>query len=91
MHAITIGWMGNAGASFLLTKNAIQVFSSDPVAHIQDKSNKILYLFLCSYGFLKGGGDKLEDYSFLHFRYNYKINKTLRWEPCTQSQNNIIT
>lgn len=91
MQSDTTGWLGNAGASVSLTKNTQQVFASEFDAHIQYKSQKSLYLLLGNYGFLKGAGTKLIDNTFLHFRYNYKINKTVRWEAFTQVQQNVIT
>lgn len=91
MQSDTTGWMGNAGAAISLTKNVRQVFSTDLDAHVQYKSKKSLYLLLGSYGFLKGAGSKLIDNTFLHFRYNYKLNKLIRWEAFTQVQQNVIT
>lgn len=91
MQSDTTGWMGNAGAGLALTKNVQQVFSTEFDAHIQYKSNKSLYLLLGSYGFLKSAGTSLIDNTFLHFRYNYKINKILRWEAFTQLQQNVIS
>jgi hypothetical protein len=91
MQSDTTGWLGNAGASVALTKNVQQVFATDFDAHIQYKSVKSLYLLLGNYGFLKGAGSKLIDNTFFHFRYNYKINKLLRWEAFTQVQQNVIT
>lgn len=91
MQSDTTGWMGNAGASLALTKNTQQVFSSDVDAHLQYKSKKSLYLILGSYGFLKGAGTNLIDNTFLHLRYNYKLNSILRWEAFTQVQKNVIT
>ncbi len=91
MQSDTTGLMGNAGASLALTKNTQQVFSSEVDAHIQYKSRKSLYLLLGSYGFLKGAGTNLIDNSFLHFRYNYKLNAIVRWEVFTQVQKNVIT
>lgn len=91
MQSDTTGWMGNAGAGLVLTKNVQQVFSTELDAHVQYKSNKSLYLLLGSYGFLKSAGTSLIDNTFLHFRYNYKINKILRWEAFTQLQQNVIS
>lgn len=91
MQSDTTGWMGNAGASMALVKNTQQVFTADANAHIQYKSKKSLYLILASYGFLKGGNNKLIDNTFIHLRYNVKLNKIIRWEVFTQVQNNVIT
>ena len=91
MQSDTTGLMGNASASLALTKNTQQVFSSDIDAHVQYKSQKSLYLLLGSYGFLKGAGTRLIDNTFLHLRYNYKLNSVVRWEAFTQVQKNKIT
>ena len=86
MQSDTTGWMGNAGASLALTRNVQQVFTTDLDVHLQYKSKKSLYLLLGNYGFLKAAGTKLIDNTFFHLRYNYKINRTLRWEAFTQLQ-----
>lgn len=91
MQSDTTGWMGTLGAAVSLTKNTQQVFAAEANAHLQYKSNRSLYLILGNYGFLKATNQKLIDNAFLHFRYNYKINKTIRWEAFTQIQNNIVT
>lgn len=87
----TTGWQGTFGAALSLTKNTQQVFAAESNAHLQYKSNRSLYLILGNYGFLKTTDKKLIDNAFFHFRYNYKINRTLRWEAFTQVQNNVIT
>ena len=66
-------------------------FAVNAQAHVQYKSPKSLYLFLGGYGFLKGDDKSFVDYGFLHFRYNYKLNKTVRLEAFTQLQQNVIT
>ena len=91
MQSDTTGWMGNARASLALTGNVQQVFNTDLDVYLQYKSKKRLYLLLGNYGFLKGAGTKLIDNTFFHLRYNYKINRILRWEVFTQLQQNIIT
>ena len=91
MQSDTIGWLGNFGTNFLFQKNAVEVLGVDVNAHIQYKTQKSLYLFLGDFNFLKGSGQTLSDNIFYHFRYNYKINKWLRWEAFTQLQNNNVT
>jgi hypothetical protein len=87
----TTGWLGNVGSSFMFQKNAIQVMNISANAHVEYKSPKSLYLLLGNYNFLKGGGQTLNDNLFYHLRYNYKLNKWLRWEVFTQLQQNSIT
>jgi hypothetical protein len=91
MVSDSTGWLGNAGIAVSVNKNKESVFSTDLDVQIQYKSKKSLYLALFNYGFLKGGGKKLIDYTFLHFRYNYKISKLLRWEAFVQIQNNVVS
>ena len=93
MQSDTTGWLGNASADVSLTKSIIQVFSANADIHAQykSKSTRSLYLFLGSYGFLKGAGQKLIDNAFFHFRYNYKTNEIVRWEVFTQLQQNVIS
>jgi len=91
MQSDTTGWLGNAGAAISLTKNTNEIFATQADAHLQYKSKKSLYLLLGSYGFLKASGDHLIDNTFFHLRYNYKVNKLLRWEAFTQMQQNLIT
>ena len=87
----TTGWAGSASGNFALTNYGQKVFDVDANAHVQYKSKKSLYLFLGGYGFLKGDNQSFVDHSFLHFRYNYKLNNLLRLEAFTQIQQNVVT
>lgn len=90
-HTDTTGWAGSLSGDFSLTNYGQKIFSVDANAHVQYKTQKSLYLLQGGYGFLKGDQQSFVDYSFLHFRHNYKITKILRWEAFTQWQQNIIT
>ncbi|MEO8414242.1 MAG: DUF481 domain-containing protein [Ginsengibacter sp.] len=87
----TTGWFGNVSTSFQFEKNAVQVINISAGAHVEYKSPKSLYLFLGNYNFLKGDGQTLNNNLFYHLRYNYKLNKWLRWEVFTQLQQNSVT
>ncbi len=87
----TTGWFGNAGTNFLFEKNAVKVVNINAVAHVEYKTLKSLYLFLIDYNLLEGNGQTLNNNLFYHLRYNYKINKWLRWEAFTQLQQNNVT
>lgn len=91
MQSDTIGWMGNAGASFAFTKNEQNIVQANANAHIQYKTKKDLWLILADYGLLKGGSEKLISSSFAHLRYNHRINQWLKWEVFTQIQRNYVT
>ncbi len=91
IHSDTTGWLGNIGTSFLFEKNAVKVININASGHIEYKTDKSLYLFLVNYNLLKGNGQTLNSNLFYHLRYNYKINKWLRWEVFTQLQQNNVT
>lgn len=92
LHADTTGWMGGAGASVNLNKNAVQVLGINLESQLQYKSpsQKSLWLILGNYSFLKAGANKLVSQGFIHLRYNYKLNSWLRWEIFGQYQNNPV-
>lgn len=56
----------------------------------KSKSLKHIFLLLGSYDLSKSGQLKLSNAGFGHFRYNYKINKTIRWELYNQLQFNEL-
>jgi hypothetical protein len=87
----TTGWLGNIGASFLFEKNVVKVITIGANAHVEYKTPKSLYLFLINYNLLKGDGQTFNNNLFYHLRYNYKINKWLRWELFSQLQQNSVT
>lgn len=87
----TTGWRGSVSGNFAVTNFGEQVIAANAQAHVQYQSKKSLYLLLGSYGFLKGEEQSFIDNGFLHFRYNYKINKAARWEAFIQVQQNAIT
>jgi putative salt-induced outer membrane protein YdiY len=87
----TTGWFGNIGTGFLFEKNAIEVININSNAHVEYKSPKSLYLLLVNYSLLEGSGQTLNNNLFYHLRYNYKINKWMRWEVFTQLQQNSVT
>jgi hypothetical protein len=91
MQSDTVGWMGKAGASFSLQKNAEQITYINLGAQLQYKTEKDLWLILADYGFLKAGHSKFIANSFAHLRYNRKLSKLIRWEVFVQAQNNDVT
>ncbi|HYJ65931.1 MAG TPA: DUF481 domain-containing protein, partial [Parafilimonas sp.] len=91
LQSDTTGWLGTLGSNFLFEKNAVEILNINLNAHVEYKTKKSLYLFLANYNLLKGSGQTLSDNLFYHLRYNYKINKWLRWEVFTQLQQNSVT
>src|SRR5437763_15096459 len=86
LQSDTTGWLGSFGSNFLFEKNAVEILNINLNAHVEYKTKTSLYLFLANYNLLKGSGETLSDNLFYHLRYNYKINKWLRWEVFTQLQ-----
>lgn len=87
----SIGWSGNLNGGFSLNKNTKLLLSLNSAAQVQYKNRKNLYLLLGRLEFTKADQEAFVNNTFLHFRYNYKINKWLRWEAFAQIQNNVIT
>lgn len=91
MQSDTTGWMGNANAGFASGQAVDHTLGINLGAHLQYKTKKDLWLILGSYNFFRAGGKKFSDDSYIHLRYNRKLNKWLRWEIFFQAQNNLIT
>ena len=91
MQSDTTGWMGSVGALLSLTKNTDEIFLVQVNAHLQYKTQKDLFLILGNYGFLSGSSQNLINNSFIHLRYNRKLNKILRLEFFTQVLQNPVT
>jgi hypothetical protein len=91
MHSDTTGWMGSLGMNMSLTKNTEEIFMIQLNAHAQYKTKKDLFLILGNYGFLSGGSQNLINNSFVHLRYNRKLNAYLRLELFSQILQNPVT
>lgn len=87
----TTGWFGNFGAAFLFERNVVKVIDINLSAYVEYQTPKSIYLFLANYSLLEGNGKSLNDNTFYHLRYNYKVNKWMSWEAFTQLQLNDIT
>jgi hypothetical protein len=93
MQSDTVGWMGNIGANFGLTKNTDKIFHANFETHVQykTKNDQGLWLILGNYGFLRINSNRFISDGLAHLRYNRKVNEWLRWEFFGQYQNNFIT
>lgn len=87
----TTGWFCDLGTGFLFEKNTVEIIQITGSAFLEHQTRRNIYLFYANYNLLKGGGKSLTDNTFYHARYNYKINKWLRWEAFSQLQKNDIT
>lgn len=86
----TTGWSGSAAAEFVMNKYLSRTLDLSCKSHLQFKTNKTLYLLLADYKFLEAGQERFINAGFVHFRYNVKINKGIRWELFSQLQTNKI-
>ena len=91
MQKDTTGWFGNFGSGFLFERNAVKVVAINVSAYVEYQNRKSDYLFYANYSLLEGNGHSLNDNTFYHVRYNYKLSRPLHWEAFTQLQQNDIT
>ncbi len=89
-HRDSTVWSGSLTGNISLSNYGTEVFYINAGAHVQYQNTKDLYLLLGNYGFLKGNGQSFIDNGFLHFRYNHKLGKVVRWEAFSQLQQNTI-
>lgn len=87
----TTGWLGSMGTSVQVEKSAVRVINIQAEAQLEYKAPRSLYLFLINYNLLRGADQTLQNNVFAHIRYNYKLNRFLRWEAFSQLQNNNVT
>lgn len=85
------GFLGSIAANFSIASNAKTAIVLDAIAQVEYKSEKDLYLLLGNYGFVSGDDEAFFNSAFLHFRYNRKVGRVLRWEAFTQVQFNKIS
>ncbi|MEP7127943.1 MAG: DUF481 domain-containing protein [Chitinophagales bacterium] len=91
LRADSNGLYGSLGANFALTSNTKTVIVFDANMQTEYKQDSNLYLLLGSYGFVNGDNEDFYNNAFIHFRYNRKLSKLLRWEAFTQLQFNKIS
>jgi putative salt-induced outer membrane protein YdiY len=86
----TNGWVGNADFSFALIQNTQQVLSFSNTLRIQYQKNRSRFILLNDVNFIKAGKTDFVNAGYQHFRYNYKIHKSLTLEAFTQTQYNPV-
>lgn len=86
----TNGWVGNADFTFNVIQNTQQVLSFSNTLRIQYQKNKSRFILLNDVNFIKAGNTNFVNTGYQHFRYNYKVNKTLTMEAFTQTQYNPV-
>lgn len=84
---------GNAGLEYSFRKtNGVSAshFKATTSFQFKSKSLKHIYLILGNYDLARSFGMTSNHAGFGHLRYNYKINKWLRWEVYSQIQFNEL-
>ena len=72
-----------------VNNKSLSVFNSSLSLQQKSKDLKTIWLILGSAELSKAQGEDFENASFLHLRYNRKLNKFVRWEVFTQIQSNL--
>jgi len=85
------GWAGNIGLAIAASKFTKSVFSATAGSHLQFKTKKDLFLLVANYNIISANGERFDDRTQAHFRYNRKVNKWLRMEYFFQIQTNALT
>ena len=87
----TTGFAGNFGVSLSAAKFTQTFVSFDFHSQVQWKTKKNLFLLIGDVQIVNAGGENFNNSGFGHFRYNRKLNPTMRLELFTQIQYNSVT
>jgi len=87
----TSGFSGSASLDFAVKRNTNDFLSLSNNIHVQYKMNKHLVLFKNDIAFQKIEGEKFENSSIQHLRYNYKFHPQIAWEVFAQAQYNKVS
>jgi hypothetical protein len=79
---------GQLNLGFNLVENGNSIISINGGANIEFVKKKHWFLILTNYNFFQAGKEDFVNDGFLHFRYNYQLNKYLTYESFTQAQYN---
>jgi hypothetical protein len=79
---------GQLNLGFNLVENGNSIISINGGANIEFVKKKHWFLILTNYNFFQAGKEGFVNDGFLHFRYNYQLNKYLTYESFTQAQYN---
>ena len=86
----SVGWAGEVGADFNLQKTKRTLLQAGSNLHLQYKTLHNVWLLLGQAQLVKADNEALENNTFLHIRYNRRLNNWWRYELFAQAQNNII-
>jgi len=88
----TSGFSGglNAGGAYLNNGAEVLSLSGGSDMQFKSKGGKDLFLILSHINMIKAGDQDFDKSSWLHFRYNRKINPNIRLEAFSQIQENEI-
>lgn len=89
----TVRKAGNGNVSFAYQKNngkPLTQLKTSAVFQLKTKSLRDIFLILGSYDFSKTRNQQLSNAAFGHFRYNRKLNETIKYELYTQIQANQL-
>lgn len=84
---------GHADISFNYQKTndiTLNVFKTSLITQVKSKNLKQILLVLGNYNLASSNNSTINNSGFGHIRYNYKINKLVRWEVYSQLQFNEL-
>lgn len=84
----TTGVNGHSDLNFFANKNKNTLLSLGVESQIQYKTKRNLFLLLGNINFTSNTVIEFLNDGFMHFRYNTKISKSIKWEAFTQLQYN---
>jgi hypothetical protein len=93
MHTDSVRLAGNANLSFSYSETnevRLLMLKASEAVQLKSRNFKHLWLLLSNYELSRSADLDLTNAWFAHGRYNYKVNKWLRWEIYTQGQYNKL-
>lgn len=87
-HKDSLAWYGQLNLGLNLVENGSSILSFNGGANIEHINRRHWFLMLTSFNFVQVEQQDFVNDGFLHFRYNYKLNKRLAYEVFTQAQYN---
>lgn len=88
VHVDSSEWYGRLNLGFNLIENGNSIINFNGGANLEYVKGHHWFLALTNFNFIQIEKEDFINDGFLHFRYNYSINKFLSYEAFTQAQYN---
>ncbi len=87
-HVDSSEWYGRLNLAFNLVENGNSIVNLNGGTNLEYVKGRHWFLTLTNFNFVQVGKEDFINDGFLHFRYNYSINKVISYEAFTQFQYN---